>query len=240
MKKPGSWKIFNLPSVMPQRVRMARGSQTAKAAYALLALALVLSGCARTYYIAMEKFGVEKRDILASRIDDTKKAQNEAKEQFKSALEQYRSVVAVDGGDLEQVYDRLNKEYKDSVASAEAVKQRVDAVESVAEDLFREWEREVGEYADAGLRARSKTLLGQTRADYARLMTTMRDAEQTLDPVLRLFNDQVLFLRHNLNARAIGSLEAELESIERATANLIREMERAIDEATRFVSNMQA
>lgn len=188
----------------------------------------------------MEKFGVEKRDILTDRIDDTKQAQNEAKEQFQTALEQYRTVIAINGGDLETIYDRLNNEYEESVTSAETVKRRVDAVESVAEDLFAEWEREVGEYTDATLSARSKSLLRQTRADYARLITTMRDAEQTLDPALRLFKDQVLFLRHNLNARAISALEAELDSIERATARLIREMERAIDEATRFVSNMQA
>ena len=56
-----------------------------------------------------------------------------------------------------------------------------------------------------------------------------------MDPVLTLFRDQVLFLRHNLNARAIGSLETELNDIERATANLIGEMERSIAEASRFI-----
>lgn len=209
-------------------------------ALATLGLALILGACASTYYTAMEKIGIEKRDILASRIDDTKRAQNEAKEQFESALEQYRAVVAVDGGNLETVYDRLNGEYEESLASAENVRKRVDAVESVADDLFREWEQEVDQYSDPKLQQRSRSLLRQTRLDYARLMQAMRDAERTLEPALRLFNDQVLFLRHNLNARAIGSLEAELESIERATANLIREMERAIGEATKFIENMQA
>jgi hypothetical protein len=74
-----------------------------------------------------------------------------------------------------------------------------------------------------------------TRADYRRLMTAMQRAEAAMDPVLALFNDQVLFLRHNLNARAIGSLESELADIERATANLIEEMERSIAEASRFI-----
>ena len=68
-----------------------------------------------------------------------------------------------------------------------------------------------------------------------RFDSAMRRADAAMDPVLTLFRDQVLFLRHNLNARAIGSLETELADIERATANLIREMERSIEEASRFI-----
>jgi hypothetical protein len=108
-------------------------------------------------------------------------------------------------------------------------------VESVAEDLFDEWETEIGEYSDAQLRRRSQQLLTATRTDYRRLIAAMQRAEAAMDPVLTLFNDQVLFLRHNLNARAIGSLEAELDDIERATANVIAEMERSIAEANRFI-----
>jgi hypothetical protein len=202
---------------------------------ALLAAAPLLASCTTAYYRALETVGIEKRDILVDRVEEARDSQTDAKEQFTSALDRYRSVVSVDGGDLEEIYDRLAAELDRSQTRAQAVEERVAAVESVADDLFGEWEEEIGDYSDAGLRRQSQQLLNATRADYRRLIAAMQRAEAAMDPVLTLFNDQVLFLRHNLNARAIGSLETELADIERATANLIEEMERSIEEASRFI-----
>lgn len=202
---------------------------------AIVAGAPLLASCSSTYYRVLETVGVEKRDILVNRVEAARDSQTDAKEQFTSALDRYRSVVNVDGGDLEEIYDRLSAELERSGARAQVVEERVAAVESVADDLFAEWEDEIGEYSDAGLRRQSQQLLNDTRADYRRLIAAMRRAENAMDPVLTLFGDQVLFLRHNLNARAIGSLETELADIERATQRLINEMERSIAEASRFI-----
>lgn len=203
-----------------------------------LLVLLVLASCTSTYYRAMESIGIEKRDILADRIEETRDAQADAKEQFSSALEQYRSVVQFDGGDLEDVYDRLNGEYESSVERADEVRERIDSVEQVAEDLFEEWEEEIDAYADPDLARQSRTLLADTRTDYRDVVAAMQRAEQSMEPVLTLFNDQVMFLRHNLNARAIGALETELANLEEATATLVEEMEIAIAEASSFIEAM--
>lgn len=160
------------------------------------------------------------------------------REQFADALEQFRSAVAFDGGDLEEVYDRLNSEYERSRDEAAEVSTRIDAVESVAEDLFSEWQDELGEYKRADLRRNSESLLKDTRRRYQQMMNAMRRAESTMDPVLESFQDQVLALKHNLNARAIGALRNELDSIERDTARLISEMQKAIAEADAFIQSM--
>lgn len=199
---------------------------------------LAVAACTSTYYRAMESLGIEKREILVDRIDDTRDAQNDAKEQFSSALEQYRSVVAFDGGDLEEVYDDLNAEYERSEGRAKEVRERIDSVEQVAADLFDEWETEIDQYSDPDLARQSRTLLAETRTEYSDVIAAMQRAEETMDPVLTLFNDQVMFLRHNLNARAIGALENELAGLEQATATLVAEMERAIAEANAFIENM--
>ena len=69
----------------------------------LLPSLLILSACESSYYGAMEQFGVHKRDILIDRIEEAQEAQEEGQEQFKDALEQFRSVVSFDGGELEEV-----------------------------------------------------------------------------------------------------------------------------------------
>lgn len=204
----------------------------------MIFLTVSLSACSSTYYKTMESFGLEKRDILVDRVEEARDAQDDASEQFADALEQFRSVVAFDGGDLEQVYDRLNNEYERSQAEAEDVSERINAVESVAEDLFSEWQAELDEYSRADLRRNSETLLKDTRGRYSQMMKAMRRAEGSMAPVLEAFHDQVLVLKHNLNAKAIGALGKELGSIERDTERLISEMQKAIAEADSFIQSM--
>jgi ElaB/YqjD/DUF883 family membrane-anchored ribosome-binding protein len=207
--------------------------------FSLLFLAFALASCSGTYYRTMESFGFEKRDILVDRVEDARDAQDDASEQFASALDQFRSVVEVEGGDLEKTYDRLNGEYERSVAQAEEVSDRIDSIESVAEDLFEEWEAELDEYSSPKLRGESAALLRDTKKRYGQLMTSMRRAESAMPPVLDAFQDQVLVLKHNLNARAIGALRNELNTIERDTENLIAEMQKAIAEADSFIASMK-
>ncbi len=75
-------------------------------AVALGAALAFTTACASATYGVLEQFGVEKRDILVDRVDDARDAQEDASEEFQNALEAFRAVVDVDGGDLEKLYDR--------------------------------------------------------------------------------------------------------------------------------------
>lgn len=201
---------------------------------------LTLGGCQSAYYSMMEKAGVHKRDILADRVEAARDSQQEAKEQFRNALERYRSVVQIQGGDLEECYIALDREYRASEASAKAVRQRILAVEDVAEALFKEWEGELDQYNNATLRRASAKELERTRKQYHTLLTRMQAAEKRIEPVLSVLRDQVLFLKHNLNARAIGALQGEYRSLQSNVDQLLRDMQRSIDEADSFVRRLQA
>ncbi|MBD7978779.1 MULTISPECIES: DUF2959 domain-containing protein [Pseudomonas] len=201
---------------------------------------LALAGCQSAYYAAMEKAGVHKRDILVDRVEAARDSQQEAKEQFKDALERYRSVVQVQGGELEERYQALNKEYLASEASAKEVRARIEAIEDVAEALFAEWESELKLYSNASLRASSAAELKRTRAEYRVLLQHMQSAERRIEPVLSVLRDQVLFLKHNLNARAINALKGEYQSLQGNVDQLLRDMQRAIDEADNFVRRLQS
>jgi len=199
---------------------------------------LALAGCSSVKYRALETIGIEKRDVLEGNVEDAAEAQDEAAEQFASALEQFRATVEVDGGDLESTYDRLNREFERSEARAAEVAERIDEVERVAEDLFEEWEDELEQYTDASLRRRSQTILDETRDRYADMMVAMNRAEASMDPVLNVFRDQVLFLKHNLNSMAIAAIRDELGTIEAATDELIAAMNDSISEARAFLETL--
>jgi hypothetical protein len=202
------------------------------------AVLLVFIGCQKTYYNTMEKFGVHKRDIMVDRVEEARDSQEEAKEQFQSALERFSSVLNYKGGELEDKYKALKSEYDKSEAKASKVSERINAVEDVAEALFDEWEDELDQYSSASLRRDSAKKLSATRRQYKQLISAMRRAENKIDPVLTALNDQVLYLKHNLNARAIASLQSELVSVESDIAVLVREMEKSITEANSFIKTM--
>ncbi|MBK7877183.1 MAG: DUF2959 domain-containing protein [Planctomycetes bacterium] len=207
----------------------------------ILGLLLFVSlgaSCRTAYYGVMEKFGVEKRDILIDRVEEGREAQADAKKEFQSALAAFQSVTGFRGGDLEAVYSKLNGHYEDCSERVDEVKGRIDSIETVAEDLFTEWKKELGEMHDPKLRSQSETTLADTRARYAQLLAAMKKAAAKMGPVLTSLHDHVLFLKHNLNAQAIASLSGNLGTIESDVAGLVREMEASIAEADAFLKQM--
>lgn len=221
------------------RIYVFSGSVKMKKATVMSVILLFAAGCDSLYYGTMEKFGKHKRDILVDRVKDARDAQQETKEQFASALDKFRSVVNVPSGELQEKYDLLKGELAESESQASAVKKRISDVEDVAKALFDEWTKELDQYKNAELKAASRKKLDQTLARYAQLISAMKQAESKIEPVLSAFRDQVLFLKHNLNAQAIASLQAELGTMEADIGRLIAEMEKSIAEADSFVKTMQ-
>ncbi|HIQ37481.1 MAG TPA: DUF2959 domain-containing protein [Desulfocapsa sulfexigens] len=198
-----------------------------------------ISACSSTYYGAMEKVGVHKRDILVDRVEDGRDSQATAQKQFKSALEQFDSVVKLEETDLKKAYDKLNKEYEKSKKAADNVSTRIDKIESVAKALFKEWRSELKQYESKELRRSSEKQLKATKVRYNDMIASMKTAEQTMEPVLRIFHDNVLFMKHNLNAQAIGSLQSEFANLEGQISELIKSMNIAIESSDKFIADIK-
>lgn len=200
---------------------------------------LVISGCQSAYYSAMEKVGVHKRDILVDRVEETRDAQDEAQEQFLNALDQFRSVVNFEGGELEVAYNKLQKEYDRSEAAAESVREHIRKVEHVAQALFDEWESELSQYTSQSLRNESARALADTKNRYKALSASLKRAESRMQPVLSALLDNTLYLKHNLNARAIGSLKGEFAGIKADIERLVADMQRSIQQSDQFIRDMK-
>jgi hypothetical protein len=207
-------------------------------AYVSIAALLLLS-CRSTYYAAWEKVGVHKRDLLKKKVEAARDDQKAAGEQFKDALTRLKEMYGFQGGDLEKTYNNLQRDYDRCVARANDVHKRIKDVETVAEDLFAEWEKEIKEIGSETLRADSRTKLRETRSRYDELHSALKRAEKSMDPVLSRFHDQVLYLKHNLNAAAIASLRGESTSIQAEIARLLEEMNGAITQADRFINSLR-
>jgi hypothetical protein len=187
----------------------------------------------------MKKFGWEKRDILVKRVKEARESQAEAQREFKTTLERFREIVAFDGGTLEDKYKKLNGELEDAESRGRRVKERVEAVRTVARDLFKEWQGELGQYSDRRLRLESERELRETRRRTDTLIATMDAARVRVEPVLKPLRDRVLFLKHNLNARALGALTKELDQVTGEVDALVADLQKSVAEADAFINEME-
>lgn len=206
--------------------------------FAAILSIFVLTGCQSAYYSAMEQVGYHKRDIMVDRVEDAKSSQQDAQEEFTSALEALSGLTNFDGGDLEAMYNKINDRYEASEAAAEDVRARIAAIEDVSEALFDEWRDELQLYSSSKLRRASETKLKETQASYQSMLKAMKRAETKMTPVLDTLRDNTLYLKHNLNASAIGSLQGEFSNLEQDIAYAIKQMQAAIAESDRFLDKL--
>lgn len=203
-----------------------------------IVVSVCLIGCASTGIAVREALGIPKREQLVARVEKARDVQEEAREQFSSALDEFLALTNADTGELEATYERLKKELSRSESQAASVRDRIRDVERVGEALFREWKSELDQYHSEEMRRASQSQLDRTRRRYDELIAAMKSAESRMQPVLDAFNDQVLFLKHNLNARAIASLDREVASVQSDVTRLIAEMNASIEQANAFINEM--
>lgn len=200
---------------------------------------IIAAGCQSTYYAVWEKLGKEKRHLLRDNVQKASEAQKKASEQFKDVLTKMKEMYGFEGGDLENFYEKLKADFEESEERANDVHKRVEAVERIADDLFKEWAGEIKQIKTAKLRSQSSQSLRETKLRYARLEKAMKKAESRMDPVLNQLRDNVLYLKHNLNAQAIGALKKEAEKIEIEVEALIGDMRNSIKEAETFLKDFK-
>lgn len=202
-------------------------------------LLIMLTGCASVQYSALEKMGIHKRDILVDRVEDARDAQTETREQLVTAYEELSALVGYEGGELEKKYERLSKEVERSRKATQDLDEHLSDIDRVSEDLFDEWESELDLYSSATLRADQKRKLALARRQFMTMRDRMQTARNRVDPVMAVLTDNVLFLKHSLNAQALAALRGQTAVLEGQVDALIRDMQVAIEEADAFISRMR-
>ncbi len=206
----------------------------------LFLAALLLSGCQGLYYKAQEKLGNEKRDILIDRVKKGREDQEKAKEQYKTTLEAFQAVTGFKGGKTEEIYKKLKKEYDEAADRTKKVSDRITSIEQVSGDMFSEWDKEIDAMGNRDLKAMSRVLMRDTRARYTPLIKKMKDVERRAKPVLKAFEDQVLFIKHNLNAEAVSSLKTTVIKMDAEVTKLVADIEASTKEADAFLATLPA
>ena len=206
----------------------------------LVVLTLLLAGCTSTYYKAMRTLGKEKRDILVQRIKDARKDQDQTKKQLQTTMESFQALTGFQGGSLEKSYKRLNSDYESAASQAGKLHDKIQSIDQVSNELFKEWQGEINAMDNGKLKSQDLVMLRNAKARQATYMRAMHKTEDQIAPVLKAFQDQVLFLKHNLNSRAIGSLKTTSAGLQSDVADLIQSIDASSQEADKLISSLAA
>lgn len=212
------------------------------AAAALTLSVLMLSACSATRgvgYKFWESFGYEKRDLFVDQVQDARAEQEATREEFTSALEQFKATFGFDGGNLEAAYKSLKGSYDGAASQADALRAEVKKVKTIAGDLFVEWAREIETQSNPDYRKAMQQQYDQTEKSYQEMIAAMDRAVSKMDPVLQDFNDRVLFLKSSLNAKAIAALQTNADELIGDIDALIAEMNASIAEADAFLAEFE-
>ena len=200
---------------------------------------LLITGCTSLYNATMEGvFGYEKRELFKKSVTALQSEQKDAQKEFKDALTRLKELYGFHGGELESVYEKVKSSYERCDGEAKTVHTRIENMEDLAKSMFSEWEKEIQQYTNPNLAATSRDQLRLTKDRYAQLSRTVREAESAMQPVLGQLKDNVLFLKHNLNASAIGSLQGEASGIQKQIEQLLTQMNTAIAASDSFIKTL--
>src|ERR1700744_5618315 len=198
------------------------------------------TGCTSAYYATMQKLGKEKRDILVQRVKDSKKDQEDTKEKLQTTMESFQALTGFQGGSLEKSYKKLNSDYESSAGQAGKLHDKIQSIDQVSNDLFKEWQGEINAMDNGKLKSQDSVMLRNAKVRQATYMRAMHQTEDQIAPVLKVFHDQVLFLKHNLNSRAIGSLKNTSAGLKNDVAGLVQSIDASSQEADKLISSLAA
>jgi hypothetical protein len=185
-------------------------------------LALASTGTA-----ADQDQGVRQLEKVAMRADATAQAMLDTQLQLMKTMDVYNGLLAPDAKDRKGLYKKLQQELANTEKRRAEIKVRADEMRGEAEILFQSWTDSLPAIEDASLRKRSEERQGKMRAAIADIATVAQKAAELCVPVIKLLQDHVAYLAHDLNVGAITSLAHDADKANKE----VQELSVRIDEA---------
>jgi len=189
--------------------------------------------------VAAAQAGVKQAENLVKKTEASAKAITEAREQIKTTLDGYNALIEGNVEDTKKAYGNLQKEMDRSDDRAEDVGKRIDEMNVEADKYFADWTRSLDGISSPDLRARSEERMKDARSRYDQILATTGKAGDMFASFIQNLRDQVTYLGHDLNPRALASLEGDATKLNTAAESFFGKIDSAIDEATSYAASLR-
>jgi chromosome segregation ATPase len=206
-------------------------------ALALVSLVSLTAGC-RSSGGSFLVFGgsAAPQEELVARVQGARQEAGEAEEDFAAAFMLYQRLTTPQAVELEDLADDYADALERCQERAEELDERIATVGEEAEELFAGWNEELTRFSSDTLRAKSAAMLADTQARTERVLAALTQVDARMDPLVRKLEDYALFFNHNLNARAIATLEDTYKDFDSEYRALAAELASAQQEMAAFLA----
>jgi len=206
-------------------------------ALALVTVTLLAGGC-KAFGGSFLLFGGSHtpQEDLVSKARAAERESVETREDFAAAFLSYQRLTAPQALELEKLCD----EFEDAVDAcenrSEDLDDRIETIRREKEELVKDWTEELEHFTSDAVRKKSAVQMQETDARAQRLLDALEKLQGRMKPVLLKLQDYRLFFDHNLNARAIATLQDTYKEFDAECKALESEIGKAQGEIAAFLA----
>jgi hypothetical protein len=169
----------------------------------LLAAPGLLSACVTDRNPArLDAFSHNKMEVLVRQVTSARDSHTVATDQIVSTLKVIRR-RAWTGTPPQEAYDTVRRALATCESRYRTAQQRRKLVQSTSVEFFEQWGRELEDYDDDTLRDESRRTLNDFKDRLKVVTRQMKDAEEEMDKVIGVVQDQMLFIKHHRTSASL-------------------------------------
>lgn len=200
----------------------------------LLSLASACRSTSNGSFLLFGGSGMPQEDLV-ERVRGAQDEVSEGREDFGAAFNLYQRLSAPQAVELDELSDDFADSIESCAARASDVAERIESVRGEADALFKGWNEQLARFSGETLRKKSEAMMLDTQARAQRVLAALERVEARAQPMLLKLQDYALFFHHNLNARAIATLQDTYKDFDSEFKALEGEFGKAQAEITAFL-----
>lgn len=171
--------------------------------FALVGASLLLIApvaCETTTPAPMEPFKRHRLESLSRTLDAARQALEELRQSLNKALDETDPALVPDGAPrqrLEDAYDQARRDLAVNQTKIRVARERLTQATRRGDDLFAEWDKEIGYYADAALQAQARAGYSRARERFDDAAAALARANELAPPLLVELSDRMLYFKHH-------------------------------------------
>ncbi len=199
------------------------------------ALTLLLSACRSNGALLLFGGDDDPQARLVERVHGAREQVSEVQTEFQTAFELFQRLTAPQAVELEELEDDFEDSFENCQEESEDLDGTLTAIRADSEKLFADWSADLERFSGDALRKKSETMMVETQERSQRVIASLESVQSKMEPVLMQLQDYALFFNHNLNPRAIATLEDTYDDFDAEVKAMRIEIEKAQEEMRSFL-----
>jgi hypothetical protein len=137
-------------------------------------------------------------------------------------------------------YKKLLNAAKDTDQKVDDARERVATMEAAGDTYFAGRAATIKDIQSEGLRKQAQQRLDENQSEYAAMMTTLKDAGQSLHTLRTDLDNQITYLGSDLTPDAMTSLKPQAQKLNERGVQVLADADRAIATADKYFDSMRA